>query len=74
MEPTTPTNQTVEQQRYEQLQWSGWSAAGIKRLQLFRRTYVLTSLDFSEIEVKRCLRRLEFVRWLVLTGKLSDWK
>jgi hypothetical protein len=34
------------------------------------RAYVQTSLDLPSPD----LRRLEFVRWLVLTGKLTDWQ
>ena len=69
MEPTTTQKQTEEQRCYEQLQWTGWSATGIKRLQLFRSTYVQISLDLPSLDQ----RRLEFARWLVLTGKLSEW-
>lgn len=70
MEPTITSAQTEEQRRYEQLQWTGWSATGIKRLQLFRSTYAQTALDLPSLDQ----RRLEFVRWLVLAGKLSDWR
>jgi hypothetical protein len=70
MEPITTNTQTDEQRRYEQLQWTGWSATGIKRLQLFRSTYAQTALDQPSLDQ----RRLEFVRWLVLTGKLSEWR
>lgn len=70
MEPTTTNHQNEEQRRYEQLQWTGWSATGIKRLQLFRSAYVQTALDLPSLDQ----RLLKFVRWLVLTGKLSDWR
>lgn len=69
MEPTT-NSQAEEQRRYEQLQWTGWNAIAIKRLTLFRNTYVQTSLDLPSLDA----RRLEFARWLVLTGKLTDWQ
>lgn len=70
MEPTTTKNQAEEQRRFEQLQWTGWSATGIKRLQHFRNIYVQTSLDLLALD----LHRLEFARWLVHAGKLSDWQ
>jgi hypothetical protein len=68
MEPTT-NSQAEEQRRYEQLQWTGWNAAAIKRLTFFRDTYVQTSLDLPSLDE----HRLEFARWLVFTGKLTDW-
>ena len=70
MEPSAIKKQIEEQRRFAQLQWSGWDITGIKRLQLFRDAYVQAPLDLPSLD----LCRLEFARWLVLTGKLSDWQ
>lgn len=50
-----------------QLLPAGGKLAEIKRLCHFRETYVQTSLDQAELDINH----LEFIRWLVLTGKLS---
>lgn len=46
----------------------GFTQTQIERLSQFRRNY----LEKERQQVLAELRRLEFVRWLVATGRLSD--
>lgn len=60
---------TAFYQACEKLFDAGWRPSEIERLCQFRDTYVQTRLDQADLD----LRHLEFIRWLVLTGRLSDW-
>jgi hypothetical protein len=60
---------TTFYQACEQLLDAGWELTQIERLCQFRDNYVQTRLDQAELDI----RHLEFIRWLVLTGRLSDW-
>ena len=51
----------------ERLLHAGWKRNEIERLRQFLHTYVQTSLDEAELDS----RHLEFIRWLVLHGRLS---
>ncbi len=48
---------------------AGFSPAEVERLVRLRRAYARNELDWAPAD----LRRLEFVRWLVATGRLTDY-
>ena len=52
----------------EKLRQSGLTGREIRRLQKFYRRYSINEMDLSSED----LRRLEFVRWLVTTHRLSE--
>ncbi len=52
----------------EGLRKAGLKESEIDRLTRLRRNYVQKELDQSPAD----RRRLEFIRWLVATGKLTD--
>jgi hypothetical protein len=52
----------------EMLRRAGFNRVDIDRLTSFRREFVLGEMDQTSTEH----RRLEFARWLFLTGKLTD--
>ncbi len=52
----------------EMLRKAGFNHVAIDRLARFRKEFVLGEMDQTPAEH----RRLEFARWLFLTGKLSD--
>ncbi len=52
----------------EILRKAGFNQAQIDRLLNFRRQFILGEVDQTSTEH----RRLEFARWLFLTGKLTD--
>jgi hypothetical protein len=52
----------------EALRLAGFSKATIRRLWALRRKY----LKYSRDQVPLDVRRLEFARWLVLHGKLTE--
>jgi hypothetical protein len=52
----------------EMLRKAGFSHAEIDRLISFSRAFMLGEMDQTSTEH----RRLEFARWLFLTGKLTD--
>lgn len=58
---------TAFYQACEQLLNAGWKTSEIDRLCHFRDSYVQTRLDQADLDI----RHLEFIRWLVLTGRLS---
>jgi hypothetical protein len=45
----------------------GWRLAEIEQLLAFRKNYVQTDLDQADLDI----RQLEFIRWLVLNGRLE---
>ena len=53
---------------YEMLRLSGFKHVEIDRLTRFRKHYTLGEMDQIPTEH----RRLEFMRWLFRTGKLTD--
>jgi hypothetical protein len=62
-------NQMNLEQALVMLRKLGFSAQEIDRLIWFRRRYAQKSeMDQASLD----LRHLEFVRWLVQTGKLTD--
>lgn len=62
-------NQMNLEQALVMLRKLGFSAQEIDRLIRFRRRYAQKSeMDQASLD----LRHLEFVRWLVQTGKLTD--
>jgi len=54
-----------------QLLDTGWTIPEIERLNRFANRFQLTSEDLPDFNLN--IRRLEFIRWLVQAGKLSDW-
>lgn len=56
------------QQAYDLLHKAGCTFAEIDRLIRLRQTYQPTEMDEAPLDE----RRLEFARWLVLHGKLSE--
>jgi hypothetical protein len=50
---------------------TGWTIPELERLCHFRDSFKQTSMDLPDFTLD--IRQLEFVRWLVQTGKLSDW-
>jgi hypothetical protein len=60
--------QIPDQEAFHFLSLAGFMQAEIERLCRFRRDYRMSSLD--QVELDR--RRLEFARWLVTTGRISD--
>ncbi len=55
---------------------SGWTIPEIERLSRFRNNFQQTSENVpdptSHLDVDLDPRRLEFIRWLVQTGRISD--
>jgi hypothetical protein len=50
---------------------TGWTIPEIERLSQFRSRFEQTRDDLPDFNLD--MRHLEFIRWLVQTGKLSDW-
>jgi hypothetical protein len=63
-------NPTEFYQACDRLIASGWTIWEIERLNFFRERYKQTSMDLLDLALD--VRHLEFMRWLVQTGKLSD--
>ncbi len=51
----------------ERLLRAGWKLTEINRLYRFRYKYVQTHIDQTDMDI----RHLEFIRWLVLRGRLA---
>ncbi len=62
-------NQMDYKQVFEMLYRAGFSVPEINRLYRFRRNYRESEMDRPLVD----RRRLEFVRWLVVTGRLTDY-
>ena len=63
-------NPTEFYQACDRLIASGWTMREIERLNHFRFRYEQTSMDLPDLTLD--IRHLEFIRWLVQTGKLMD--
>ena len=63
-----PMDQSNYKEALERLRQDGFTASEIKLLCQLRREYSKQGLDHVSID----LHRLEFARWLVATGKLTD--
>ena len=61
-------NQMDYKKVFEMLYRAGFSVPEINRLYRFRRKYLESEMDRPPVD----RRRLEFVRWLVATGRLTD--
>jgi hypothetical protein len=68
-EKEAPMNQMDYKGALDMLRRVGFSTAEIERLVGFRRSFVHNELDQAPVD--QC--RLEFVRWLVATGRLTDY-
>jgi hypothetical protein len=55
-------------ERLEALRSAGFTTLEINRLSQFLRAYSKNELDLAPVD----LRRLQFIRWLVRNGKLTD--
>ena len=51
----------------EKLLRAGWTPSEINRLCRFLNAYVQTPMDQADLDI----RHLEFIRWLVLNGRLA---
>lgn len=58
-----------DEERCENLLSAGFSEAEIKRLSIFRREYIEKERQHKSVKQNR----LNFLRWLVSQGKLTDW-
>ena len=58
-----------KQEAYEQLRQAGFAGAEISWLLQLREKYIAEQAKHEEYLI---LRRLEFVRWLVQTGRLTE--
>jgi hypothetical protein len=63
-------NPTEFYQACDRLIASGWTMQEIELLNHFRNRYEQTSMDLPDLTLD--IRHLEFLRWLVQTGKLLD--
>jgi hypothetical protein len=61
-------NQMSYKDAFEMLRRAGFTTQEIDRLYRLRRDYTVSQMDQAPANH----RRLEFVRWLVTTGRLSD--
>lgn len=52
----------------EQLLQKGWTRSEVEQLRRFLSSYVQTCMDRADVDI----RHLEFLRWLVLTGRLTS--
>jgi hypothetical protein len=59
---------SVTKRLREQLLLKGWTRFEGERLRRFLGSYVQTCMDQADVDV----RHLEFLRWLVLTGRLTS--
>jgi uncharacterized protein YnzC (UPF0291/DUF896 family) len=57
-----------QQETYDMLYEVGFTASEIDRLEKLRRAYT----ENKQNHMSETYRRLEFVRWLVTTGKLTE--
>jgi len=57
-----------EKQDLEMLRREGFTEPVIARLYQLRRVYGISEMDQAAIDT----RHLEFIRWLVRTGRLTD--
>ena len=66
---TVPMENTMDhQETYDLLYQAGFTASEIDRLEKLRQEYAENKHD----HMSETYRRLEFVRWLVTTGKLTE--
>lgn len=61
-------NKMTYQQAFHFLRQAGLVEAEIDRLYQFRRVYQMSELDQPSLD----LSRLQFIRWLVATGRLTE--
>lgn len=58
---------------YQACDWliaNGWTIAELKRLCRFRDRFQQTSMDLPDLNLD--IRHLEFIRWQVQTGRITD--
>ncbi len=52
---------------------TGWTIPEIERLSQFRVSFQQSSEDLPDFNLNLDIRRLEFIRWMVQTGRITDW-
>ena len=50
---------------------AGWTIPEIEQLNHFRNRFQQTDVDVADLNLD--VQHLEFIRWLLQTGKLSEW-
>ncbi len=63
-------DETASKQAWEPLLLAGWKLTEIYWLCRFRDAYEPTPMD--QVDLLLDMRHLEFIRWSVLTGRLSE--
>jgi len=66
-----PMNLAAFYRACDRLVETGWTLPQIEQVCHFRDSFQQTSKDLPDLNLD--IRSLEFIRWLVQTGKLSDW-
>ena len=51
---------------------AGWTVSQIERLSQFRNSFQQTSEDLPDPNFNLDIRHLEFIRWMVQTGRITD--
>lgn len=67
----SPMNLAAFYQACEHLIDTGWTIPQIERLCHFRDSFQRTSMDMRDLNLD--IRHLEFIRWMVQTGRMTDW-
>ncbi len=52
---------------------AGFTIPEIENLNQFRKNFQQTSEDLPDTNLHLDLHHLEFIRWMVQTGRISDW-
>ncbi len=68
-----PMNLSEIYQAITRLLDAGFTVPEIERLSQFRDKFQQTSEDLPDLNLNLNIRRLEFIRWMVQTGRISDW-
>lgn len=66
----SPLNLTQIYRSCVRLLDTGWTVPEIERLSHFRNSFQQTSEDLPDLTLD--IRRQEFIRWMVQTGRISD--
>src|SRR5690348_44953 len=64
----TTMKQIIPQEAFQMLRQAGFTEAEIDRLYQLRQAYQTSELDQPPLD----LGRLQFIRWLVATGRLTE--
>ena len=69
----SPMNLSEIYQAVTRLLDAGFTIPEIERLSQFRTSFQQSSQDLPDTNLHLDPRRLEFIRWMVQTGRISDW-